>query len=450
MTIRQKLTLYWAAVLAVILLIAACSVFVIFRRQQWGALDAALLEEADTSAGAITRADASAAASIVRNLSQERDLGPGKRVRLVAGNALVADFGSPAADLPSMAGGAARRGVFDGHRHVYRFAITPVTFGKEEGYLEDGVDATPVRNSIARLRTILWLVTPFLLLFSVACGYWMAGRSLAPIIALEGELARIDPKQLSLRLPIAATRDEVARLAASINALLERLERASVTERRFLGDAAHELRTPLTVLRTGLEIALNRERGAQESREALQSALHEVVALCGTADELLTLARLSEESFEQRAPVNLGRLTGEVVEAVEPLVQAKNLKLTTNCAEDLVVDGNSDHLKRLVINLLDNAIKFTPENGQVSVALDAQVNRAVLRVSDTGPGIAPADLPFIFERFFRAAGQKTVGSGLGLSLCREIVRLHQGEISAHNNPNGGCEFVVALPLKPNP
>ncbi len=447
MTIRQKLTLYWAAVLAAILVIAACSVLVIFSRQQWGALDAALMEEADTSASSIARLDASAAASIVRRLSQERDLGPGKRVRLIAGNAVVADFGSPGADFPAISGGPTSRGVFDGRRHVYRFAVMPLSIGKQDGVLEDGVDAAPVRNSIATLRMILLIVTPLLLLVSVAGGYWLAGRSLAPIISLAGELARIDPKELGRRLPVGAARDEVARLAMSINALLDRLEAASLTERRFVSDAAHELRTPLAVLRTGLEVTLNRERGAREQHEALQSALREVVALCTTAEELLALARLSEEAFWQRMPVNFGALVREVLDAVEPLVQAKNLTLNANVAAELMVDGNRDQLRRLVVNLLDNAIKFTPENGQVAVALDRQKDRATLRVSDSGPGIAPPDLPFIFERFFRGAGLKTAGSGLGLSLCKEIVRLLNGEIFACNNPGGGCEFVVAMPLR---
>ncbi|HEV3111368.1 MAG TPA: HAMP domain-containing sensor histidine kinase [Candidatus Binataceae bacterium] len=447
MTIRQKLTLYWAAVLAAILVIAACSVFVIFSRQQWGALDAALMEEADTSGSAIARLDASAAALIVRRLSQERDLGPGKRVRLIAGNAVLADFGSPGADFPGISDGLTSRGVFDGRRGVYRFAVMPLSIEKQDALLEDGVDATPVRNSIARLRTILLVMTPLLFLVSVAGGYWLAGRSLAPIISLAGELARINPKELGRRLPAGEARDEVARLAMSINALMDRLEAASLTERRFVSDAAHELRTPLAVLRTGLEVTLNRERGAREQHEALQSALREVVALCTTAEELLALARLSEEAFEQRAPVNFGALVREVLDAVEPLVQAKNLSLNANVAEDLIVDGNRDQLRRLVVNLLDNAIKFTPENGRVAVALNRQGERAVVRVSDSGLGIAPADLPLIFERFFRGAAAKTAGSGLGLSLCKEIVRLQGGEIFAANNPAGGCELVVAMPLR---
>ena len=448
MSIRLKLTLYWAFVLAAIMLIAAVSVFVIFERQQWGAVDAALLEEADTSAGTITRLDEPGAVAIAHRLSQERDIGPAKRVRLIAGDKIIADFGSLHADLPPTTD--VRRGVFDGDRQVYRYAIMPLLLGGHPALLEDGVDARPVRASIATLRTILLIVTPLLLMASVAGGYWLAGRSLAPIIALAQELAQIEPKDLHRRLPVGAAHDEVARLATSINALLSRLETASLAERRFISDAAHELRTPLTVLRTGLEITLNRERTSNEQHQALQSALREVVALCRMEDELLTLARLSEEAFLQRIPVNLPELVREIVDGIEPLVESRKVDLELSGDENLIIDGNPDHLRRLVINLLDNAIKFTPESGKIIVTLQRRGDSARLRISDSGPGIAPADLPFIFERFFRGGGPATNGSGLGLSLCREIVRLHHGDIGAHNNPDQGCEFVVTLPLRDAP
>jgi signal transduction histidine kinase len=173
--------------------------------------------------------------------------------------------------------------------------------------------------------------------------------------------------------------------------------------------------------------------------------LRETVALCRMADELLSLARLDREASIERAPVNLSALVREVAEAVEPLVQARNLTLRTSLDDDVFVDGNRDHLQRLLINLLDNALKFTPEHGRVSVGLNIAGAQAILRVADNGPGIPPDDLPFIFDRFFRGKNRAEHGSGLGLSLCREIVRLHGGKISAANGVDGGGEFVVMLP-----
>ena len=444
MSIRLRLTLYWAAVLAIIMAISASAVFVIFTRQQWAALDAALLEEADTSAAAIAHADEPTAAMMVRRLSEERDIGPGRRVRLIIGDRVVADFGSRHADLPIAQG---RNGIFDGRAKVYRYAIMPLSIGDQKAFLEDGVDASQTRNSTARLRTILLIVTPMLLFVCVVGGYWLAGRALAPIVALSTSLAAIEPTNLRDRLRIGAVQDEIARLSGAINALLERLEAASLTERRFISDAAHELRTPLTVLRTGLEVTLNRERGAREQHEALQAALKEVVALCRMTDELLTLARLSEEARLECVDLDFGALVNQVLETLEPLTQAKNLRLTASGNGHLTVYGNREHLRRLVVNLLDNAIKFSPDSGGVAVTVARRGNRALFRVRDNGPGIPQADMQFIFERFFRGSGPKTNGSGLGLSLCREIVRLHHGEIAAHNNPSQGCEFVVTLPLK---
>lgn len=447
MTIRLRLTIYWAAIIAAMLLIAGVSALMMFERQQWGALDGALMEEADTSATSLSRLGPGvAAAAIVRNLSEERDLGPRRRVRIVIGDRVAADYGDQSAELPAPGASIRIAQMRDGRGGAFRFAIMPLQFSGAQAVLEDGVDASAIRKSIALLRTSLLLILPLILIASVGGGYVIAGRALVPMIRLTDELARIEPRDLSRRLEPGETDDEVARLTRSINALLERIERASNTERRFAADAAHELRTPLAVLRTGLEVALGRERTPAEYAEALGSALDEVVALCTMADQLLTLSRLGQEATTERRRIDLGGLVREVATAVEPLVQAKPLKLTVNSDGAVVVEGNPVHLKRLVINLLDNAIKFTPAHGNLEIATTARDGHAMLRVADSGPGIPAEDLPFIFDRFFRGRVRDEAGNGLGLSLCREIVRLHQGEIAAANRTHGGCEFMVMLPL----
>jgi two-component system OmpR family sensor kinase len=446
MSIRLRLTLYWAAVLSAVLLIAGVAVSLMFERQQWGGLDGALMEEADTAAETVARSGGGSADEIARALSEERDLGPSRRTLLMRGSGeIVADFGNSSADLPATRRQQFVHGIVDGDHRVFRYAIVPVGLGQERVYLADGVDATPVRSSIARLQTNLLLLLPLLLAVSVSGGYWLAGRALVPINTLTGGLAEIEPRHLSRRLELGEVEDEVAILTRAINSLLDRVERASMAERRFAADAAHELRTPLTVLRTGLEVALSRERSATEYSEALHASLREVVTLCRMADELLTLARLDEEASLERAPLNLRILVHEVADAVEPLVQAKHLSLTTSLNGDVLVDGNQGHIRRLLINLLDNALKFTPEHGRIAVAVEAHDGKAIVKIADSGPGIAPADLPFIFDRFFRGKERGEPGSGLGLSLCREIARLHGGEITATNIAGGGSEFVVSLP-----
>ena len=444
MSIRLRLTLYWTAVLGAILLGAALAVFALFQRAQWGTLDAALLEEVDEASAAIAQAGRAGAKPIVVKLSQERDLGARRRVMLIDSQGrMIAEGGRADADPPTFL--SANPQIVNGARRIFRYAIFPLTLEGEQVWLEDGVDARAERDSIGRLRTILLLMTPAVLLLCAAGGFWLAGRALAPIAALGTALAAIHPRKLSSRLPAPRVADEIGRLTATINALLERVELASAAERRFASDAAHELRTPLTVLRSGLEVALGRERTQAEDREALVAALAEVVRLCKMAEDLLALARLDGEVAIERARVDLKQMLLDLTEELRPVADAKNLALdaTLDAAEVL---GSETHLRRLAINLLDNAFKFTPAGGKVKVTLRNGNGAATLCVADTGPGIPATEMPQVFERFFRGKGVSGGGSGLGLSLCREIARLHGATIRAANRTGGGCELIVTLPL----
>jgi len=444
MTIRLRLTIYWATVLAAILLIAAIAAIKLFERQQWTAMDAALLEEGETAAKEIERTDLDGARTITESLSREIDIGPGRRVRIVGANGVIDDFGSLQTIPPSTSTDLPPRAMIVTNA-PFRFAVVPLLLAGEPAYLESGLNASLVQESVDGLRNSLLLMVPVVLLLCVAGGYWLAGRALRPIESVTAELDAIQPTNLRSRLPVPPVADEVARLAKVINALLERLERASVTERRFASDAAHELRTPLAVLRTGLEVTLARDRSANENHAALAAAHREVLSLCRIADELLMLARLNGEVSVERSRLNLRELVVEIASTVEPLAQAREIQLRVNADQDVFVDGNAGHLRRLVINLLDNALKFTPINGSIDARLTLESNRAILRVADSGPGIDAAEMPFIFDRFFRGASAPGEGSGLGLSLCREIARLHGGDITAANRPSGGCMFVVTLP-----
>jgi len=445
MTIRLRLTIYWAAVLAAILLVAAIVVVKLFERQQWRGVDAALLEEAENTADQIQRSGTSSALGILQRLSLETDIGPGRRVRIVTAHGEVGNYGDIHTTPPPFDPRLPTHAAIVGNR-AFRFAVVPMMYDGELAYLQSGVQARLVQESVDSLRNLLLLMVPIVLLLCVGGGYLLAGRALRPIESVTAGLDAIGPTNLSSRLPVPPVADEVARLTAVINALLERLERASATERRFASDAAHELRTPLAVLRTGLEVALARDRSAEENRAALGAAHREALSLCRIADELLMLSRLNGEVMVDRQRLNLRALLGEIAATVGPLAQARGIKLSLNAPEDVFVNGNAGHLRRLVINLLDNALKFTPADGSIEVGLRSDANRAIIRVADSGEGIHPAEMPHIFDRFFRGAGSPGEGSGLGLSLCREIARAHGGDIAAANLPTGGCAFVVTLAL----
>ena len=447
MTIRLRLTIYWAGVLSLLLLSAAIAVFLLFQRQQWGRLDGALMEEADTAAASI--AHGAGVMQMIARLSEERDLGPERRVWVAAGALTIATAGDQRADLPILKKPGITRTIVNGHNDIFRYAITPFLLNGTPAYLADGVDARVVRESISRLRTSLLLVLPVLLVSSVSIGYWLAGRALVPLVTVASALAEIKPRDLSRRLLLAPIDDELGRLIRAINALLERVEHASAAERRFAADAAHELRTPLAVLRIGIEVVLRRERTAAEYARALNMALRDAATVCALADDLLAITRLDQELSLSRELIDLRGLAEEVIDAIEPLTASKRLRIETDLPPAASVQGNRDHLRRVMINLLDNALKFTPEEGRIGIALESHNGSVELRIADSGPGIDKDDLPFIFERFFRGrSGRNESGKGLGLGLCREIVELHGGAIRATNQPGGGTEFVVMLPASP--
>jgi len=445
MTIRLRLTIYWAAILAAILLVAAIAALTLFARQQFSALDAALLEETENAADQIQRGGTSSAPGILQRLSLETDIGPGRRARIVTAHGEAGNFGDIHTIPPPFDPALPTHPAIIASP-AFRFAVVPMLYNGEIAYLQSGVQAGLVDESVDSLRNLLLLMLPIVLILCVGGGYLLAGRALRPIESVTEELDAIGPTNLSSRLTVPPVADEVARLTTEINSLLERLERASATERRFASDAAHELRTPLSVLRTGLEVALARDRSADENRAALGAAHREALSLCRIADELLMLSRLNGEVMVDRRRLNLRALLGEIAGTVGPLAQAREIKLTVTAPEDVFVNGNEGHLRRLIINLLDNALKFTPAGGSIDVGLKSDANRAIIRVADTGEGIHPAELPHIFDRFFRGAGSAGEGSGLGLSLCREIARAHGGEIAAANLPSGGSAFVVTLEL----
>ncbi len=444
MSIRLRLTVYWSAITALILFAAGLLIFAMFERAMLGSLDAALMEEADTTAAAITRSRPDDAQSILSRLARERDLGPGRRIRLEAGGRGIFDAGDGAADLPRRTGPGANR-ITDGTLHRYRYAIVRLRLQGADAVLIDGTDARPVRGAIVRLRDALLLAIPIILALSIVGGYWMATRALAPLNEISDALARIEPRDLTSRLPAPNPKDEAHRLVSAINQLLERLESASAAQQRFVSEAAHELRTPLAILRSGLDVTLQRPRTAEESRAALEQAATEVERLCTMADELLALARLGADPMPERVPVDLGAVAAEVSGIARTLAEPRGQELTLNALEGIIVSGSAAELRRVLLNLLDNAIKYTPERGRIEITVCRDGSAAMVSVRDNGCGIDPRDLDHIFEPFYRGRSNGA-GGGLGLALSREIAHRHGGSIEAVNRSEGGCEIRLRLPL----
>lgn len=312
--------------------------------------------------------------------------------------------------------------------------------------------ATPLRSTLAFLRTgrLLFLAGSIAILCAVTLiGAFLAKGALRPIDRIVAKARRIGESNLRERLPHPGTPDEMGRLVATLNEMLERIERSFESQRRFTADASHELRSPLSRLRSELEVTLRRPRAVPEYEEVLRSALEEVERLSRLTEELLTLARLDAgETAARPISVTLIPLVEEEMNRLKPEADAREIVLALDGSPGLAAKGAADALRLVVANLLQNAVKFSPPGGRIGVRAFSDEGQAVLTVSDTGPGIPSEDLPRVFERFYRASASRppdTPGVGLGLAIARAIVEACGGSIAVDSRPGAGATFTVRLP-----
>ena len=307
----------------------------------------------------------------------------------------------------------------------------------------------PVNDAVEDLRSQLLLGTPFILLFAGMGGYFLANRALRPIQRISQTAKEITAQDLSQRLTYQGPKDEIGSLASTFDQMLERLQSSFDRERRFAVDAAHELRTPLTVLKGQIDVTLNRKRSPAEYEQKLQELSMQVDRLIRLSKDLLFLSRSDQNQLSLHpVSINLSELLEVLIEQFQPLAHEKELKLHVNIPESVSVFGDSDHLVRLFMNLLQNAVKYVPAGGQVTVTAVATSTEAQVIIHNTGPGIPPEDLRHLFERFYRVEADRsrqTGGTGLGLAIAQEIVRLHNGRISVQNGSGEGVAFTVHLP-----
>jgi len=302
------------------------------------------------------------------------------------------------------------------------------------------------------LRSMLMLA-PVVLLIGGTAAYVIGGVAVRPITTIISELEAItDGRSLHRRLGGADARgDELARLTSTLNAMIERLENSFGGLRRFTADASHELKTPLTVLRASIERAMMARRGSNEQMEFLEQALNEVTRMADLVNSLLSLARADEGRFDLvREVVLLDGVLRDIAETATILGEPNGILVQLTECEPLSIDGDTPRLRQLLLNLVENAIKYTTVGGTVELSLVAEHGAAVLTVKDSGMGIAAADLPFIFERFWRADRARSrasgrTGTGLGLAISQYIAQAHGGTLTALSRLGRGSTFTLTLP-----
>lgn len=312
----------------------------------------------------------------------------------------------------------------------------------------------PLAQLNATLRSVateLLLIVPLLLLLSAIGGYGLAARAFTPIESLRRTAERIKAGDWQQRVPIPRARDEVQRLALTLNEMILAMDQALTQQRRFVANASHELRTPVAVIRSISDLALLQEPLTEEVATALQSINGEADRLSHLISDLLALARADEGQIQlEREPLRFDLLVGAVIANAEPLAAERGITLQIKGLEPVTLQGDEARLIQVIMNLLDNAITYTNPSGQVTMTLKGDQDHAFFVISDTGIGIAAEHLPYIFERFYRVdpARVHTEGnsSGLGLAIVDWIVRAHGGSVTVKSKPGQGSTFILALPL----
>jgi heavy metal sensor kinase len=480
-SIRTRLTLWYTGVLALVLVMLSVTTYFVFLRSVERRADANINELSETFLVTL-RAEledqngsdpfkAAAQVAIAEHLFRDQVYG----IADATGKMIVSSLESVPASSgisfppPEFPSPASFQEFLEASSHAERF------FGKVRGG-KDGYRAFARRFSARGnnytlvilqslhaqkemleevTATFAWVIPIAILLASVG-GYFLARKSLAPVVAMSSQAGRIGAANLHERLAVQNEKDELGHLARSFNSLLDRLSESFERQRRFMADASHELRTPVAILRGEAEVALSQpSRPPAEYQESLSVLHHEAERLTRIVEDLFTLTRADAGQYPlQPRDFYLDELIAECVHSARTLAMAKKISLAFDGAAECPIHADESLLRRMLLNLLDNAIKYTPEDGRVTVACHRNGQEYALSIADTGIGI-PAELrPRIFERFFRADKARSRsesdggGAGLGLAISRWIAEAHQGRLELTRSDSTGSTFTAHLPANP--
>jgi heavy metal sensor kinase len=327
-------------------------------------------------------------------------------------------------------------------------ASTIARVGDETYLVESGASMSPIKNVLRRFLETLIIGLTIVVCVAVSGGYVLIKRALAPVRRMTETAQEITLHHLNRRLPLVETGDEIAKLSLTLNQMISRLDESFQSVNRFTSDASHELRTPLTIIRGELESLLANERDAGTVKKTLFSLLEETERLGKIVQGLLALSRLDGGTAQMEyVCFDLGEMVATTTDQMELLAEEKAIELITEIENGVEIEGDRSRLKQVVVNLIDNAIKYTPRKGNIKVVVRSSQGKAYIEVLDSGPGIPEADLLLVFERFYRVErldGNNVDGTGLGLSIVQSICAAHAGTVTAANREKGGSCFTVEL------
>lgn len=326
-----------------------------------------------------------------------------------------------------------------------------VTAGETLGYIRVGRSLQETIYALGNLKTILFISVPLYIVLASIGGFFLADRALRPIDYITKTARDISRSHLSKRLQMPKTEDEVGRLSTTFNEMLDRLEASFKKERQFTSDASHELRTPVAIISAQAEqgLALLKNKQNKECADAFMSIQAECRKMSYLISQLLMLNKSDEGKYELNLEtLDLNLIAEEVANEFKSLSSKKEIKIIFNSQDNILINADQTLITRMLINLVDNATRYTSSGGTVKISLLKENDSAVIKVSDTGKGIEKKDIDHIFDRFYQAnEARNGQGSGLGLSIVKWIVQVHKGEVSVESEPGKGSTFTVRLPVE---
>jgi heavy metal sensor kinase len=458
MPIRLRLTLWYLLILTIVLIAVAAGVYGFVATEERQSVDRILRERAQSFVSAYAgeikeEPEAKAFQEVGQNYSEDDVLIYARAGQIVWRSPprllRVADFRS----IPDVRSAIDR--AFGGREQHTSFADIRVIAAPIPGARFVFVSTESLagrRGALLRLRNAFLIVIPLAIVIAAIGGYFLAMRSLAPVAQMASAASRIEAENLSERISVRNPSDELGRLAAVLNALLERLERSFQQQKQLLADTSHELRTPVTIIRSEADVTLSRERTVDDYRRALETIRSEATHLTGLIEAVLLLARADAQQLRiAHQPLNLGDVVRETVQSLRTIADRRGIDL--KCAVDgpMPMEGDTGLIRRMLLNLLDNAIKFTEGGGRVSLDAHRAGPQYVIKVSDSGVGVPREAQEHIFDRFFRVDSARgrdrdtASGAGLGLAIARWIAHAHGGDLRLLQSTSSGSVFEATLP-----
>lgn len=457
-TIRARLTLRYLLLLALILIGFSSALYITLARTLYQQVDDALARDAHGIVEGLRvkngRADYPGGENDISDLDAIRAQGYLVRILDVDGtilntNATYAPL-PVAPDVVALAqSGLSQFQTVSVNEAAYRIHTIPVQSNRRVvGALQIAAGLSEVDATLRQLMLALAVIVPLTLALAAFAGMWFVQRALAPIDHITRTAQRISAQDLSQRLSLNIPNDEVGRLAGTFDAMLARLDDAFRCEREFTANAAHELRTPLTVMRGEIDVVLQRPRERAEYERVLRELGTDVEQLSRMAEGLLMLARADAQQIAMTyEELNAAQLLQAVADELRPLAEAQRIRLDVRADAALQFWGDEQKMLRILMNLVDNALAFSPPETCVLLSAMRSDDAVSLCVSDQGPGIDAEALPYIFERFYRGANGRAGGAGLGLAIARAFVQAQGGTISGASALGKGTTFIVELPIR---